>query len=180
MTLAGVHVKTIGEGIIDVDAAGIAASSRAIAVGTQFKVFLFDITSGEAIRSFGEEGLAEGKLKRCSGLRFTPDGNHILIAEWLNDRLSLFTFAGVFVRCIGSGTLKSPYDVDFAPNGNLLVADRDNHRICVFAPDGFTLLRCFGGDGATAGQFRYPTALALHASQLYVLDRDSGRVQVFN
>lgn len=37
----------------------------------------------------------------------------------------------------------------------------------------------FGDEGDGPGQFRGPNALAVHGNQLYVLDRNSPRVQVF-
>ncbi len=70
-------------------------------------------------------------------------------------------------------------DVVVAQNGELLVADRHKHRVCVFSADGDTLLRSWGTQGSVDGEFRSPTALALVNSKLFVLDRYSARVQVF-
>jgi hypothetical protein len=70
-------------------------------------------------------------------------------------------------------------DVQFAPNGELLVADYNNHRVCVFSADGDTLLRTWGIPGTAVGQFQSLTAFALVDSKLFVLDRDSLCVQVF-
>ncbi len=69
--------------------------------------------------------------------------------------------------------------MQFGPNGELLVADYDNHRVCVFRADGDTLLRTWGTRGTADGQFKYPTALALVDTKLLVLECDSARVQVF-
>lgn len=175
-------MRTIGHGVFDSGVVDIATSAGMIAVGTYTdKVYLLDYASGDVIRSFGEKGIAEGKLNGNNGLRFTPDGGHILIAENRSKRLSLFTLAGEFVRCIGVGSLNRPDDVDFATNGDIVVADYGKHCICVFSPDGSTLLRSFGSQGSEApGRFNNPTALAVLGNQLYVLDRESARVQVFN
>ena len=59
------------------------------------------------------------------------------------------------------------------------MADYGNHRICVFSADGSMLLRSWGSEGTGDGQFKYPTALAVRGSRLYVLDNSSPRVQVF-
>lgn len=180
MTVAGEHVRTIGEGTFSSKVNGIAAAADMIAVSTNSEVFLFDVVTGDLTRAFGEEGEAEGQLCGCYGLRFTPDGGHILIAEMSNDRLSLFTVTGAFVRCLGVGTLCSPYDVDIASSGDFLVADEHNNMILVLSPDGSTLLQTFGGDGYAPGEFQCPTALAMYGNQLYVLDNASARVQVFS
>lgn len=179
MTPAGAHVRTIGTGAIPDGIIGIAAKADVVIVGTTCRLLMFDFTSGGLIRSFGEEGAAEGNLRNVLGLRFTPDGGHILVAEFDNDRLSLFTLGGAFVRWIGVNSLTSPVDVDFAPSGDILVADRFAHRVSVFTPDGSTLLRSFGSEGGEPGQFQLPCTLAVHGQTLYVLDYTGGRVQVF-
>ncbi len=69
--------------------------------------------------------------------------------------------------------------MQFVPNGELLVADYGNHRVCVFSADGDTLLRAWGTCGYVDGQFEYPIAIALVNSKLFVLDRNCSRVQVF-
>lgn len=174
-------MRTIGTDVLTGQAYGIAANGDILAVGTRSgKVFMFDMRSGDLLRSFGKKGSAKGQIKDIVGLRFTPDGGHILITEASNDRLSLFTLAGVFSRCIGDGILDSPYDVELAPNGDILVADWDHNRICVFRSDGSSLLRSIGSEGEEPGQFSWPIALALHRGYLYVLDNNSSRVQMFS
>ncbi len=87
---------------------------------------------------------------------------------------------GSFVKHIGSSVVADGFlDVQFAPNGELLVADWGNNRVCVFSADGDALLRTWGSRGSADGQFVYPTALALVGSKLFVLDCNYPRVQVF-
>ncbi len=88
---------------------------------------------------------------------------------------------GDFVKHIGADVVSDGRkDVQFAPNGELIVADFNNHRVCVFSANGDTLLRTWGTrDSYVLGQFEYPTALALVDSKLFVLERGSRRVQVF-
>ncbi len=84
------------------------------------------------------------------------------------------------MKHIGAGLVADGHkDVQFAPNGELLVADHSNHRVCVFSTDGNALLRTWGRFGTADGEFKYPTALALADSKLFVLDFGSARVQVF-
>lgn len=141
---------------------------------------MFDVSTGRLIRSFGEVGPAVGQLSGCFGVRFSQDGGHILIAESENKRLSKFTLAGDFTRCIGVGTLTGPFDVDFAPNGDIIVADFNSHLLFAFAPDGSSLLYTCGGEGDAPRKFRKPVALAMQGGKIYVLDNASARVQVFS
>lgn len=85
MALTGAHVRTIGEGVMDSEShsAAVAANADTIAACTRSRVFLFDATSGDLIRSFGEleQGVGKGQLDLCYGMmRFTPFGQpeHIL------------------------------------------------------------------------------------------------------
>lgn len=182
VTLGGAYVRSIGAGVIDGHPLSITASRDVIVVGTQSlarRMFVFDTSSGEFVRSFGESGDAQGELSDPFGIRFMPYGGHILIAECNANRLSLFTTTGDFVRCIGVGELNGPSDIDFAPNGDILVAEWENNRICVLSPDGSTVLRTLGSKGDSPGQFRSPCTLAMHRGRLYVLDGESARLQVF-
>lgn len=159
---------------------GIAANDSVIAVSSRHKVFMFEMGSGRRVRSFGDRGIAQGQLFGGMGLRLTPDGTHILVAEAETNRLSLFTLTGDFVRCMGVGSLSRPDDLEFASNGDILVAEEEEHRICVLSADGSRLLRTFGSEGTYHGQFKSPSALAMHGNQLYVLDWGSARVQVLS
>lgn len=179
VTPAGVYVRSIS---VEGDVYGVASSCDLIAVcvqGAAKHIYLIDVISGDPIRSFGELGSDEGQLFGCSGIRFHLDGDHILVVERNNSRLSLFTVNGEFLRCMGVGILRNPFDVDFASNGDIVVADWGNHRISVLSPDGSTLLRtCYTVREEAPGKLPYPTALAMHCEQLYVMDEYSGRVLV--
>lgn len=185
MTPAGDYVRHIDAG--SCEAVGIAASGDMIAVSVQkgrSRALLFDIVTGELLRAVSvAQGrrVSDGQLWYSVGLRFTPDGHHLLIAEYNGNRLHLFTLTGQLVREVGLAIVNSPWDVGFASNGDILVCDRGSHRITVFTPDGSSLVTTFGTCGhKAAGQFKRPAALATHANTLYVLDEGSARVQVFN
>jgi DNA-binding beta-propeller fold protein YncE len=163
-------------------ASTIALYDDTLAVGTtRCTIQLLSYASGAHIRSIGSRGSGPGQIGyRCEGLRFTPDGQFIVAAEYENKRLSMFRVPdGGFVKHIGAGELTDgSKDAQFALNGELLVTDVVNHRVCVFSADGDTLLRTFGTRGSADGQFQYPTALALADLKLFVLD-SSARVHLF-
>lgn len=201
LTLTFEHVRCIGEDTLCYprgDCRGIACNTELVAVGgdcvddynTSDQIFLFSFSSGALIRSFGPHSERLGGIKGCYGIRFTPDGTRLAIAERSNNRVSVFTLKGVFVDAVtgpggdwedGTETkFKYCRDVDFATNGDMIVADTANNRICVFSPDGKVLLRCFGARGIDPGTFSYPISLAMHNGKLVVLDNSSKRVQVFS
>ena len=159
----------------------IAVHGDMVAVGTyDGPIEIHSLATGELIRRFGSRGDGPGQIGGwATGIRFTPDGTSLLVAERDNHRLSLFTVDGVFMTCIGTGVLScwSNKDVSFGAGGEIIVADYGNHRICVFSPDGDTLIKTWGSQGTEAVQFEYPEALAVSGSRLFVMDRT--RVQVF-
>ena len=158
----------------------VAAHGDMIAVGAYFgPIEIHSLATGEFIRSFGSSGNGPGQIGGCtSGIRFTPDGECLVIAEYCTSRLSLFTVNGVFMKHIGACVLSCDWnDISFGAGGEIIVADSGNHRICVLSPDGDTCIKTWGSEGTAAGQFQYPKALAVLGSHLYVMDRT--RVQVF-
>ena len=159
----------------------IAAHGDMVAVGTTASpIEIHSLATGELIRRFGSLGDGPGQIGGwATGIRFTPDGSCLLVAEWRNPRLSLFTVDGVFMKHIGPGILDcwGNNDVSFGAGGEIIVADSENHRISVFSPDGDTLIKTWGSYCTAAGKFEHPKVLAVSSSYLYVLD--DTRVQVF-
>lgn len=179
VTVTGDHVRTIGDGVVNDGIVGVSANIDLIAVSSHCllgNIWLFSITTGALIRSFGVSGHAEGQLSISTGIRLTSDGHHIYIAESGNDRVSLFTILGDFVRCFGKGVLDCPLDVDIATNGDVVVADTRNDLIRVFSADGSTLVRSFGRNSGGTREFKSPTALAIHRGALVVLCRGSPNI----
>ena len=142
-------------------------------------VEVFDYGSGAKMRAIVKYGSAVGEVDYPEGIRISPDGTMLLIAED-SGRITRFTLEGVFVDVLGVGVLgRGRKDVEYGMPGEIVVADFDHHRIVVFSEADGSVLRTFGSHGDRDGQFASPTALAVHGSQLYVLDKESARVQVF-
>jgi WD40 repeat protein len=143
-------------------------------------VSLFSFSSGALIRTFGSVGDGPGQIKDMEGISFTRDCQYLLVAESSKMRVSMFTAAGDFVKHIGVGALSSNHkDVAVLHTGQILVTDGPANRLCLFSPDGDTLVSTIGSEGTADGQFKFPTALAVHGSRVFVLDNASPRVQVF-
>jgi len=185
MTLEGGHVKCIGAGVIN-GARGIAIHGDVVAVGksggygTPDRIMLFSYTSGSLLRKFGGWGSGEGQYKYVTGIQFSADGKHLIIADYFNSHVSLATVEGEFVRFIGGGVLACRNkDVTFNSAGEVVVADNRNHRVCVFSQSDGTLLRTWRANGTGNSEMNSPRVLATSRSRLYVLDQDGACVQVF-
>jgi tripartite motif-containing protein 71 len=76
------------------------------------------------------------------------------------------------------GSLEDPQDIEADDEGNLLVVDTGNNRIQKFTPQGM-FLTAWGQIGSAAGEFRAPIAIAVDGSEIYVVDRDNERIQLF-
>lgn len=181
LTVSGEVVRIIGVGHIHGSVFGLAADDRYIIVGKDDEgpqLYLFSSSDGAFIRSIGEQGMLPGLLSDCSGIRFIAGGSQVIIAENESKRLSVYNITGEFVRTLCCDSLSSPDDVEIAWNGDIIVADCDVHRLCVFSPDGSTLLHMVGQDIAP---LNLPTALALHplTGALFVLNNEGRRVLVF-
>ena len=175
LTVAGEYLSSFAVQ----DPISLAAHGDLVAIGTlDGPIEIHSLATGELIRCFGSDGDGPGQIGDCAtGLRFTHDRTCLLVAEFDNCRMALFTVDGVFAKHIGAGILDGWSDISFGTGSEIIVADYGNHRICVFSPDGDTLIKAWGLPGDAAGQFELPTALAISGSYLYVMD--GSRVQVF-
>lgn len=161
----------------------VAAHGDIVAVGTYLaEIVLLSYESGTIIRTFGGYGSGPGNIgDAAEGLRFTPDGRFILVFERGNRRLSKFH--------VSNGELQEHYcenqvsggygDVEFAPSGEIFVADNRASRICLFSADGKTLLRTWGSSPEPLVSLVCPNTLALVGNRLFVLDRDSAVIKVY-
>lgn len=112
-------------------------------------------------------------------------GPHLLVPEYLADRVTVLDTAGEVVRILGGTTGSAPGELD-APGGaaeiggEIWVADFYNHRVQAFGPDGD--VRVIGRPGRILpGRLHYPTDVASSGdSLLYVADGYNHRIQVFD
>ena len=132
------------------------------------------------IRSFGQQGCGNGQLYNPIGIAIDHD-NRLYIGSYRNNRIEVLESDGTFVRHIGAGHLSAPYGVT-VHNKHVFVAEYGHHRILVFSLDG-QLIHTIGLHGSGPGQFNGPCAVAFAPEEdgdMYVLDRDNSRIQVFD
>ena len=130
------------------------------------------------ISTLGSRGNAHGELHNPAGISSGEDGL-LFVANNFNHCVEVFNEdSGAFVRRIGEGELKNPWDV-VAGGNKIYVVDTFNERIAVFAQDG-ELTHAFGSKGRGPGQFACPAGLAFSPDgYLYVTNRDNRQVHVF-
>ena len=79
----------------------------------------------------------------------------------------------------GDGQFAAPYGVTVTSNGNVYVADTNNHRIQWFTSEG-VFINKWGIEGTEDGQFGEPADVAVASDgSVYVADLDNHRIQKF-
>lgn len=139
--------------------------------------------SGEFVRTWGK-----GMFENPHHLRIGPDGN-IWVADFGLHVVQKFTPEGELLTTLGVRGEKGederhfnmPTDVAITPEGELFVADGyGNRRIVHFNRDG-KFVKAFGQAGSKPGEFVLPHAIVVDSrGMLYVADRNSGRIQLFD
>ncbi len=116
-------------------------------------------------------------------MRFSPDGERLLVAECRSNCWALFTVGGLLFQRVSLGAgpagceAPSDHDVSFGAGGEVMVAHNGAHSIMVFSADGSILLKTWGAPGIGTGEFQHPRSLAVAGPCLYFMD--DSRVQVF-
>lgn len=79
-----------------------------------------------------------------------------------------------------------PIDVGFAPDGTMYVLEMlDGHRMLIFGPNG-AFRRSVGKSGIVAkatdgpGDFQFPNSVKVHGDEVWVVDSNNRRIQVFD
>jgi tripartite motif-containing protein 71 len=77
-----------------------------------------------------------------------------------------------------------PHEIAVLKDGNIILSDRQNHRIAIFTKDG-ALVKRFGefgeGKDAKGGQFSEPHGVAVNENgEIFICDRYNFRVERFN
>ena len=157
---------------------GIATSPNGIIFVSdynQHQIHIFD-AQRKHIRTIGQPGSGQGQLEYPYGLAVDSDGL-VYVANCNNNGIEVLREDGTFVRQIGVGELKYPWNVTIN-NKHVYVADTWNHRVAIFTLEG-QLIRTIGSQGSGPGQLDYPSAVAISPDgDMYVGDWNN-HIQVF-
>jgi DNA-binding beta-propeller fold protein YncE len=151
---------------------GVCANTTVVVVSQLLthRISVFNRGDGSLLRTFGREGSDDGELDRPRALCLMSGDRHVAVADSGNDRVSVFSVEGEFIRHVGVGVLSYPHGVAVSAFDELVVADTGNRRLCVFSSAGDVL--------ATVGDGDF-TGVALHGSSVFAVDPDSSTVSVF-
>jgi DNA-binding beta-propeller fold protein YncE len=131
--------------------AGVCADDDVIMVSERdaYRISVFSRGDGALLRRFGSYGRGDGQLNCPLGLCFMSGHRHVAVADYGNDRVSVFSVEGEFVRHVGVGKLSNPHGVACSAFDQIVVADRGNRRVVVVSASGEMLHTM--GDGSFSG-----------------------------
>ena len=140
-------------------------------------------SDGKFVRSWGK-----GMFVQPHQLRIDPEGN-IWLADFGLHVVQKFTPEGELLLTLGVRGKKGkdethfnmPTDMAITPEGEIFVTDGyGNRRVVHFDKNGKYVSE-WGGYGTEPGKFVLPHAIVVDSQgKLYVADRNSGRIQVFD
>ena len=111
------------------------------------RVQYFSATTGQYIGQFGSEGKGNGQFSTPLGMSTDGKGN-ILVADYSNNRVQVFTEDGTFVQVIHCDCRATDVAVD--NEGKIHVTIQYQNHVQVFSPDGKTHLDTYNNP---AGNF---------------------------
>jgi hypothetical protein len=140
---------------------GVCADERRVFVSElSCCIKTFRRCDGAFVGRFGRFGAGDGQLWNPLGLCMIHKSHCVAVAEDKNNRISVFTLEGDFVRHVGVGKLTRPRTVACASLGDeLVVADSDN-CVCVSHTTGEIL------HTLQTGRF---SSIAIHGDTIYEL-----------
>jgi tripartite motif-containing protein 71 len=175
---AGKIIRTIGS---PGSRPGQLSSPMAIAIDAAGRIYVADTGNGRIVRyTAGGKHLGSfGRFRTIRGIAVTPDGSRVYGSDAGTHRITVLSGSGADLAEIGRGELRTPGGLALDAAGNIWVADRGNHRVRAFTPDG-ALLTSFGERGVAPGQFNDPAGVAVDCRGLVtVTDAGNNRVQQF-
>jgi len=158
--------------------------------------------AGRGVRGYAGDGgpAAEAWLDSPAGLAVDAEGN-LYIADRMNHAIRKVSRQGFMSTVAGNGTagaggdggpavraqLNRPAGVAVDRQGNIYVADTENHRIRKVTADG--IIRTIAGDGqpgfsgdggpASEARLRWPAAITVDGEgNVYVADQDNHRIRL--
>ncbi|WP_338552082.1 S-layer homology domain-containing protein [Paenibacillus sp. KS-LC4] len=168
------------------------SNSVYVADSNNHRIQKLEVSTGEWSewkKNGGGSGSGLGEFKNPSGVAVDSNGN-VYVADTNNHRIQKWDVTTNTWRAwskadggsgSGLGEFKSPRGVDVDLNGNVYVADTDNHRIQKLDVSTNTWSewgKSGGGSGTSLGQFNFPRGVAVDlGGNVYVADSRNNRIQ---
>jgi tripartite motif-containing protein 2/3/tripartite motif-containing protein 71 len=138
----------IGAGLLD-RPRGVCANADVV-VASEYeahRISVFKRCDGALLRRFGSYGSGDGQLDRPFGVCFLFL-RHIAVADGYNNRVSVFSVDGDFMRHVGVGVLNRPTGVACSAFDELVVGDWGHDRVVLFSASGELVKTMGRGDFA--------------------------------
>jgi hypothetical protein len=176
----GSWVRFIGIGVlkkpeyVDCNADVIAVSET-----TKNRISVLSWADGSVRARFGSDGSGPDQMRYPKCVRLLADGSGVVVADYWNHRLCVFTVSGEFVAAVGSRDqgLNFPHDVLECATDGSFIATNWGHSLVKLSQAGVQT-GVFGKEGDGNGEFNFPSALAaLSNDGCLVVDSGNRRVQ---
>ncbi|MGD2110231.1 MAG: hypothetical protein PVI86_12685, partial [Phycisphaerae bacterium] len=133
------------------------------------QVVVFERSTGNVLRTFGEAGGEPGQFKIPNSLCIGPEGN-VYVSDTHNWRIQKLTREGEPVWTKGGpgytiGRFGRPRGIRVGPDGIVYVVDGATELVQMYDSDGNVLMR-FGGPGDAPGALGLPSTVAIDASSV--------------
>ena len=124
----------------------------------------------------GKEGDDPGELYAPQGVAIHEETHQIFIANYINDRVEMFSETGEFFHQLGVGQLSEPWGI--AIHGDsLYVSCQSDHTVSKFSLTELCLVSRIGSEGSDNGQFMYPQQLTTDPiGRVFIADTGNDRI----
>ena len=121
-----------------------------------------NVQTGNFVKSFGKKGSGDGEFKNPVSVCITGDGRFIVVADFSNSRIQVFTMDGEPVFKFGdSGPVRLDHPLScVCYEKKVFVADKNNNCVKVFDERGQFLYK-FREKGNGDGQLNLPFGLCV-------------------
>ena len=128
----------------------------------------------------GKKGRAPGELNIPLAVAINEATKQIFVANFLNDRIEMFSETGEYLNRLGDGQLRGPWGI--AIHGNsLYVSCLYSHSVSKYSLTDFSLVKRVGKRGSNNGEFNYPRQLTTDPSgYVFIADSDNHRICVLD
>ena len=136
-------------------------------------------TENKLIQMFSpdENFLREIKLNNEPySVAFTESGDIIVAVPEGENKLSLFTEDGQFIKHINNKHLEQPYGISVGIDGLIIMCDFEDRQIKVLSPDGNDLLQSFSAPGCES----HPWSVVYHQDTFFVSYPGANCIKVFD
>ena len=135
--------------------------------------------SGKFLKKIGGPG------SLCFPVHCVEWRDDLIVSDYKDHCIKIYTKEGVCKHQFGKlgrgdGKFNCPTFLSVTKSGDVVVCDRDNHRVQVFELPNGKFVGKFGMEGSSLGEFNYPLSLAiLSDGQIVVADCWNHRIQIF-